>query len=90
MAPICLKCSGENCTSETEALEVPWCLHVLSIHTHLVHGVPVVFPNTIVMAGNSPEGMGSLLGIAPNKGRVQKPRLLKMSVMGVQNPQSSI
>ena len=63
MAPMRLRCSAPGCTYETEALEVPWSIQLLAIHSQVAHGVGVGYPPAPIMVpGNYSEVMGGLLG----------------------------
>ena len=63
MAPMQLRCSAPGCTYETEALEVPWSIQLLAIHSQVAHGVGVGYPPApILVPGNYSEVIGGLLG----------------------------
>ena len=63
MAPMRLRGSAPDCTYETEALEVPWSIQLLAIHSQVAHGVGVGYPTPHIMVpGNYLEVMGGLLG----------------------------
>ena len=63
MAPMRLRSSAPNCTYETKALEVPWSIQLLAIHSQVAHGVGVGYPPAPIMVpGNYSEVMGGLLG----------------------------